>query len=169
MNHRVRKLFVENGTYHQMSCPYIPHQNGRVERKHLQLTETSLAVLFGANAPAHFWVDAFSSTTYVINRLPTKLLHHKSLFEVLFNILPNYNNFKVFRCRVFPFLQPYVEYKLAPWSIACIFLGYSTQYQGYKCYDPLTSKSFITRHAKFDENSFPFASDMILQMILHCF
>ncbi|GJR28496.1 hypothetical protein Tco_1104728 [Tanacetum coccineum] len=36
--------------------------------------ETGLAMLFHAHVPASYWVDAFSSATYIINRLPTKLL-----------------------------------------------------------------------------------------------
>lgn len=157
VNNRVCKLFLDNGTHHQMSCPYTPQQNGRVERKHRHLTETGLAMLFGANAPAIFWAHAFSSAAYVINRLPTKVLLHKSPFEVLFNSVPSYSNFKVFGCRVFPYLRPYSEHKLAPRSIECIFVGYCTQYKGYKCLDPKTQRLFITRHARFDETSFPFA------------
>ncbi|GJX90099.1 retrovirus-related pol polyprotein from transposon TNT 1-94 [Tanacetum coccineum] len=160
LNSRVRQLLLDNGTHHQMSCPYTPQQNGRVERKHRHLTETGLAMLFGANAPATFWVHAFSSAAHIINRLPTRLLLHKSPFEVLFNSVPSYNNFKVFECRVFPYLRPYSAHKLAARSIECIFVGYCTQYKGYKCLDPKTNRVFITRHARFDETSFPFARNV---------
>ncbi|GJS15700.1 retrovirus-related pol polyprotein from transposon RE1 [Tanacetum coccineum] len=37
-----------------MSCPYTPQQIGRAERKPRHLTETGLAMLFGANVPATF-------------------------------------------------------------------------------------------------------------------
>ncbi|XP_070665264.1 uncharacterized protein [Malus domestica] len=33
--------------------------------------------------------------------------------------------------------------------------GYSLNYQGYKCYDPTTGKSFLSRHVVFNEKSFP--------------
>lgn len=120
INHRVCQLFSENGTHHQMSCPYIPHQNSHVERKHRHLTETGLALLFGTNAPANLLVDAFSSATYVINRLPTKLLLHQSPLQILFKVVPDYSNFKVFRCWVFPYLRPNSEHKLAPRNIAML-------------------------------------------------
>ncbi|GJZ39031.1 uncharacterized mitochondrial protein-like protein [Tanacetum coccineum] len=74
VNHTVRKIFKDNGTLHRLSCPYTPQQNGRAERKHRHLVETGLAMLFHAHVPASYWVDAFSSATYIINRLPTKLL-----------------------------------------------------------------------------------------------
>lgn len=109
------------------------------KKKHHYLTETGLAMLFGANAPANRWVDAFLSATYVINRIPTKLLQNKSPCEILFNTVPNYENFKAFGCHVFIYLRPYAGHKLAPRGIECIFIGYCNQYKGYKCLDPATS------------------------------
>ncbi|KAI3500548.1 hypothetical protein L1887_36372 [Cichorium endivia] len=160
LNHRISQLFITNGTHHRVSCPYTPQQNGRAERKHRHITETGLAMLFNARAPATFWVHAFSSAVYIINRLPTKILTNKSPFEVLFDIVPNYNIFRVFGCRVFPYLRDYAPNKLAPRSAPCIFIGYCTQYKGYKCLDPSTQRIYTTRHAQFDENSFPFTGTL---------
>uniref|UniRef100_A0A251TUQ9 Putative zinc finger, CCHC-type n=1 Tax=Helianthus annuus TaxID=4232 RepID=A0A251TUQ9_HELAN len=156
VNHNVRSLFEENGTFHRLSCPYTPQQNGRVERKHRHIVETGLAMMFNAKLPSKFWVDAFSSAVYIINRLPTPLLNGKSPFEVLFSETPNYNVFRAFGCRVFPYLRDYSEHKLAPRSIPCIFIGYSPTYKGYRCLDPTSSRVYITRHARFNENIFPF-------------
>ena len=100
----MRSLLVENGTHHRLSCPYTPQQNGRVERRHHHITETSFTMLFNADAPASLWVDAFSSAVYIINRLPSKVLQSKSPFELLFHTTPNYNVFRTFGCRVFPYL-----------------------------------------------------------------
>lgn len=54
VNTRIRTLFMENGTHHRISCQYTPQQNGRAERKHRHLTETGLAMLFNAHAPASY-------------------------------------------------------------------------------------------------------------------
>ncbi|GJY78188.1 retrovirus-related pol polyprotein from transposon RE1 [Tanacetum coccineum] len=154
----IRKIFEDNGTLHRLSCPYTPQQNGRAERKHRHLVETGLAMLFHAHVPASYWVDAFSSATYIINRLPTKLLGNHSPFELLYSRLPNYTNFRAFGCLVYPYLRDYSAHKLAPRSIPCVFIGYNPQYKGYKCLDPDSSRIYITRHARFDEVTFPFAS-----------
>ncbi|RVW53058.1 Retrovirus-related Pol polyprotein from transposon RE1 [Vitis vinifera] len=53
--------------------------NGRAERKHRHVTETGLALLFHSHLSPRFWVDAFSTATYIINRLPTPLLGGSSL------------------------------------------------------------------------------------------
>nr|GEU68497.1 putative zinc finger, CCHC-type [Tanacetum cinerariifolium] len=103
----VRTLLAKNGTHHRLSCPYTPQQNGRAERKHRHLTETGLAMMFNAYVPASFWTYAFSSTTYIINRLPSKILSNKSPYEMLFHTKPTYANFKVFGCLVYPYLRDY--------------------------------------------------------------
>uniref|UniRef100_A0A2N9I5H9 Integrase catalytic domain-containing protein n=1 Tax=Fagus sylvatica TaxID=28930 RepID=A0A2N9I5H9_FAGSY len=63
-----------SGIHHQLSCPHTPAQNGRAERKHRHVTETGLALLFHSHTSPRFWVDAFSTAAYIINRLPTSLL-----------------------------------------------------------------------------------------------
>ncbi|KAJ9544175.1 hypothetical protein OSB04_023882 [Centaurea solstitialis] len=158
LNHKVKSLFNDNDTFHQMSCPYTPQQNGRVERKHRHIVETGLAMMFNARVPATFWVHAFSSAVYIINRLPTKVLSSKSPFEVLFGRIPQYANFKPFGCRVYPFLRNYATHKLAPRSIPCIFVGYNPQYKGYQCLDLDSSRTYVTPHARFNERYFPFTN-----------
>ncbi|KAJ0580159.1 putative RNA-directed DNA polymerase [Helianthus annuus] len=154
-NNRVRLLFEQNGIMHRLSCPYTPQQNGRVERKHRHIVETGLAMLFHAQVPPKYWVDAFSSAVFIINRLPSKLLQGVSPFEILYHHVPNYDFFRPFGCRVFPCLRDYAPHKLSPRSIACVFIGYCSKYKGYKCLDPITSRVYITRSARFDELYYP--------------
>ncbi|KAM0027867.1 putative RNA-directed DNA polymerase [Helianthus debilis subsp. tardiflorus] len=156
VNHTVRKILEENGTFHRLSCPYTPQQNGRAERKHRHIVETGLAMLFNAHIPATYWVDAFTSAAYIINRLPTPLLGDKSPYQLLFHDHPQYSNFRTYGCQVFPYLRDYTKHKLEPRSLACVFIGYSTQHKGYRCLDPSTSRIFISRHARFNESVFPF-------------
>ncbi|KAJ0628055.1 putative RNA-directed DNA polymerase [Helianthus annuus] len=156
MNHTVRKIFEENGTFHRYSCPYTPQQNGRAERKHRHIVETGLAMLLNAHVPASFWADAFASATHIINRVPTPLLENKSPFQVLFNQEPKFSNFRVYGCRVFPYLRDYAKHKLEPRSLPCIFIGYCSSHKGFRCLDPTTNRVFISRHARFNESSFSF-------------
>ncbi|KAJ0640006.1 putative RNA-directed DNA polymerase [Helianthus annuus] len=103
----------------------------------------------------HPHIDAFSSAVYIINRLPSSLLDGKSPFELLYHTVPNYALFKAFGCRVFPCLRDYTPHKLAPCSLPCLFIGYCSKYKGYRCLDPITSRVYVTRSARFDETHFP--------------
>lgn len=69
-----------------------PQQNGRVERKHRQLLEIVRALRFQSAVPKHFWGHCLLTATYIINRLPTPVLQHKSPYELLFGKTPDYNN-----------------------------------------------------------------------------
>ncbi|KAJ9542436.1 hypothetical protein OSB04_028942 [Centaurea solstitialis] len=138
VNYKVRSLFEENGTLHRLSCSYMPQQNGMVERKHRHIVETGLAMLFNTKLPPSFWLDAFSSAVYIINRLPTPILDGKSPFEILYLQPPNYNIFRAFGCHAFPYLRDDLEHKLALRRIPCIFIDYSPIYKGYRCLNPIT-------------------------------
>lgn len=48
------------------------------------------------------WVESFSITIFIINRLPTLLLDNKSPFELLYKHPPSYASFYTFGCRVYP-------------------------------------------------------------------
>ncbi|KAL4560122.1 hypothetical protein LXL04_032271 [Taraxacum kok-saghyz] len=44
-------------------------------------------------------------------------------------------------------------------SLPCVFLGYCSQYKGFQCLEPTTSRIFVSRHTRFDEQCFPFDSE----------
>ena len=150
--------FTKCGIHHQFSCPYTPSQNGRAERKHRHLTETGLTMMFHSAVPLHFWVEAFSTAVFTINRLPTPVLSGKSPFEILYGKPPLYTTFRIFGCLCFPNLRAYTKHKFEPISLPCIFLGYHTSYKRFRCLDLVSHRVFITRHARFDETVFPFSS-----------
>lgn len=146
---------------HRISYPYTAAQNGFAERKHRHIVETGLALLAHSHLPLPYWTDAFTPVVYLINRLPTSVLHHQSPYAKLLKKNPDYTLLKVFGCACFPLLRPYNNHK----SQKCIFLGYSSNYRGYRCYDPLSNKTIISRHIVFDEHTFP-AKDWISTMPL---
>lgn len=50
---------------HQLSSPKTPEQNGLVEKKHCEVAETGLTLLFYAYVPNYLWVDAFSTAIFL--------------------------------------------------------------------------------------------------------
>ena len=95
---------------------------------------------------------AFQTTSYLINRQPTPLLHNKSPFEAGFHQRPIYLKFKKLSCLCYPLTRPYNSNKMEPKSKASIFLGYSSAQNAYKYFDPHLQKFFISHHVLFDEN-----------------
>lgn len=74
---------------------------GKAERKHRQITEDGLPLLAQAKLSLHFLGEAFQTATYLINRLPTPILDHKSPIERLTIVPPDYNFLKEFGCEFF--------------------------------------------------------------------
>ncbi|KAM2234356.1 hypothetical protein EV2_013133 [Malus domestica] len=155
-SHCFQRFLATNGISQRFSCPKHPEQNGLAERKHRHIVETSIVLLTHSHIPNKYWFDACSTATYLINRLPTRVLSHKSPYETLFQKPPHYEMLKVFGCKCFPWLVPYAQHKLQPKSKPCVFLGYSLNHQGYKCLDLSTRRIYLSRHVLFDEDSFPF-------------
>lgn len=90
---------------------------------------------------------------YIINRLPTLVLHNLSPFEKLFGQPPGYSILKPFGCASFVLLQPHEHTKLEPYTYLCFFLGYGIERKGYRCWDPISNRLRISRHVTFWENT----------------
>lgn len=54
----------------------------------------------------------------------------------------------------YPLLRPYADNKLAFRSKPCIFVGYCSNQKGYRYFEPLTQKVYISRSVVFDETRF---------------
>jgi hypothetical protein len=116
-----------------------------------------LTLLAHSSTPLTYWAEAFQTASYLINRLPTLVLHNLSPFQKLFKLRPNYTFLRVFGCACWPHLRPYNQHKLAYQSTKCIFLGYSPSHRGYKCLHLPSGRLYISRHVIFYESSFPFS------------
>lgn len=114
-----------NGISRLTSSPHTSEHNSFSECRHRHIVETCLSLLSKASLPLTFWSYAFSTATYLINRLPTPTLHMSSPYHKLFDSLPNYSKLRDFGCLCYPWLRPYSPHKLAYRSTPCVFLGYS--------------------------------------------
>ncbi|KAJ9550333.1 hypothetical protein OSB04_014378 [Centaurea solstitialis] len=113
--------------------------------------------LFSSGVPSIFLGEALLTATYLINRIP--IAHNSGLspFEKLYGESPDYSFLRVFGCTCFV-LRPHVERnKLSPRSALCVFLGYGIGQKGYRCFDPVSQKLYVSRHVTFLEH-IPFFS-----------
>ncbi|KAM1062317.1 hypothetical protein ACFX2A_027225 [Malus domestica] len=163
VNMELRSFFELHGIVHQTTCPYTPQQNGVAERKNRHLLEMVRASLLVAHLPLHYWGEALTSATYLINRLPSRTLNFHTPFQALTSQTsspptPNLPP-RVIGCVAFVHLHPpQRKTKLEPRALRCVFLGYATTQKGYRCYHPSSKKMFITKDVSFHETKMFFGS-----------
>ena len=77
------------GILHQSSCPDNPEQNGLAERKNKHLLEVARAMMFYMNMPKYLWGDAVLTASYLINRMPTRVLQYTTPLSCFKKIFPS--------------------------------------------------------------------------------
>ena len=84
----------------------------------------------------HFYVgESVNTTTFLLNRIPSPLLKHKSPYEVLFNKPPACHSLRTFGCLCYASTIPTLKHKFRLKAIPSIFVGYPIGYKGYKLYN----------------------------------
>jgi transposase InsO family protein len=57
----------EHGIQKKYSCSYSPQQNGVAKRKNRHIVEIARAMLNEKNLLNYFWVEAVTTTVYIMN------------------------------------------------------------------------------------------------------
>jgi len=78
-------FYSSRGIVHQKSCVETPQQNGRVERKHQHILNVRRALLFHSKLPPSFWSYGILHVVFLINHVPTPILHNESPYHILFH------------------------------------------------------------------------------------
>lgn len=149
---------TNHGIVHHSSCVDTPQPNRIAERKNKHLLEVARALTFTMAVPKTFWGEAVLTATYLINRMPSRVLNFKTPLDTLKNLYPLSKLFcsltpKVFGCVAFVHIHNQNRGKLDPRALRCVFLGYSPTQKGYKCYHPPTRKFFVLMDVTFFENT----------------
>ena len=106
--------------------------------------------------PLKFWGHSVQIAIYLINRLPSHILSHKSPYEKLLHKPLCYSHLKVSGCLCFASTLSNHRTKFDPRAKPCVFLVYPSSVKGYKLLDLTTHQVLISRDAIFHENVFPF-------------
>ena len=151
-------LYASKGIIRQRSCVEIPEKNGRIERKHQHILNVARALLFQSKLPNIFWSYAVLYSVFLINRVSTPLLKHKSPYQVLYYSLRGIHSFKVFGCLCYASTLQDHRTKLQSRARKGIFLGYKSSSKGFVLFDLDLIEIFFSRNVVFHELILPYSS-----------
>ena len=114
---KLNSFFQRIGISHHVSCPYAHQKNGSTERKHRHIVEVGLSLLAHASMPLKFWDEAFITATYIINRLPSKVINNETPLERLHHQKPDYSAYAHLDVRVGQTYGPITPGSLNPFHI----------------------------------------------------
>jgi transposase InsO family protein len=152
VNKQFATFLSSQGIMHQTSCPDTPPQNGVAERKNRHILEVARSLMFTMNVPKFLWSEAVMTATYLINRMPSKILGMQSPCQLLLNKIDFIVPPKLFGCTCFVRDHRPSMGKLDHRAIKCIFIGYSSGQKGYKCWSPTERRTFVSMDVTFRES-----------------
>ena len=164
-NHYVTKY----GIIHQSSYLYNPQKNGVAERKNCYLLKTARPIMFTNSVPNAYQGEAILTSSYLINRLPSKYLSFRTPLSVLLDSYPRYKwvlnslSPKVYGCTVFVHKHQPSQSKFEPKALKCIFVRYSPTQQDYKCYHHSTRRFIVSCDVSFLEHQSFFHTTSLLE------
>ncbi|MCO5569583.1 hypothetical protein L7F22_023298 [Adiantum nelumboides] len=144
-------VLKKHGVQRQFSYVYTPWQNGVAERKNMHIAEVTRALMSEKNMPPCYWAEAASTAVYTMNRTPTTAVHDMTPKEKFTGKKPDVSHFKMFGCISYVHVLDQLRTKLDSKAKKCVFIGYSNEQKGYKCYNPITCQVRVSRDVVFDE------------------
>ncbi|MCO5581630.1 hypothetical protein L7F22_035519 [Adiantum nelumboides] len=144
-------------------CPHViglRQRNGVAKRKDMHIAKVARALMSEKNMPPCYWAEVASTAVYTMNKTPTAIVHDMTLEEKFtgkkpdvshFKVFGCVSHFKVFGCVAYVHVPDELRTKRDPKAEKCVFIGYSVEQKGYKCYNPVTRHVRVRRDVVFDE------------------
>jgi hypothetical protein len=146
-----QSYMLEHGILHQTSVN-TSNQNGVAKWKNKYWLDVYRSLMFTRNFPKPIRGDAVLTRTYLINRIPLRVLKFITPMDFLQGTCSYIVPEKTFWCVSFVRDHWQDVGKLDPWALKYVFIEYSTPQTDYKCYHPPSIKIFVSMDVTFHEN-----------------
>lgn len=141
----VDAMLQKKGIPHEKSAPYIPQQNGRIERDNWTIEESARSMLWASGLSPSLWTDAVRNAVYILNRSPSSSNSATTSFEQWFNRKPDLSHLRTFGSRAYIHLPKETgrtKWDAKAWSV--FLVGHEQTAKNYRFYDPFAKRKKIT-------------------------
>jgi hypothetical protein len=118
------------------------------------LNERARSMRLHAGLPKAFWADAINTAAYLINRSPSVPLDMKLPEEEWTRKKVNLSHLRIFGCVSYVHIDSENRDKLDAKARKCYFIGYGSNYFGYRFWDEENRKVIRTNDVTFNETMF---------------
>ena len=151
VSHEFNTYCEDAGIKRHLTAPYTPQQNGVVERRNRTMMEMTRSMLKHMKVPNYLWGEAIRHTTYLLNRVATRVLKEKTPYEMFRGSKPNISHIRIFGCIGYArTVKPHLR-KLDDRSQMLVHLGTEPGSKAYRMFDPQAQKIVVSRDVVFDE------------------
>ncbi len=131
INSILLEYFATKGIIHQQTIPYSHQQNGKAERHHRTLFDTTRALLLNSKLPTELWAEAVMYASHLHN-----VVLHKSIqctpHQLFIGTVPDVSHLRVFGCLVYYKVPDELRKKLDPKSLHGFYLGPEPNSKGHR-------------------------------------
>ena len=142
---------------HETSAPYVPQQNGFIERSNRTVVEATRSMLHSSGIPLTLWAEVTQTAVHVLNLIPSKSLNYKTPSEQLTGRKGRIDHLRVLGSDVYVLKHENQRKKLDSKAEKGILVGYSLNNNAYRVYmggkRVLVAKDVIIRERVMNQTS----------------
>lgn len=146
-----QKWIKFKGIRHETSIPKTPQQNGVSERQNRTIIESARSMITATNQSRELWAEASNCAVYVRNRVIGKSLPEMTQYEAWFGRKPSLSHLRMFGCSAYMHIPADERSKFSPKARKCVFVGYCETQKGFRLWDSVRRRIFVSRDVIFKE------------------
>ncbi|SGY15967.1 BQ5605_C012g06717 [Microbotryum silenes-dioicae] len=148
-------LCLAKGICQELTIPYMPQQNGYVERSNCTIKEGILALLYSSGADSHLWGEAAMYFVHCKNLMPHAGVGGEIPDTCWHGFAPDISTLCAYGCRAWHHLPSAKRTDLDPKAVPLLFVGFDHHTKAFRLFESSTCKIHLSRNVIFRESKFP--------------
>jgi hypothetical protein len=108
-------------------------------------------MITATNQSRELWAEASNCAVYLRNRVIGKALPEMTPYEAWFGRKPNLSHLRMFGCSAYMHIPADERSKFSPKARKCVFVGYCETQKGFRLWDSVRRRIFVSRDVIFNE------------------